>query len=80
MTAVAGIDVSPDHYIGGERVGSEARFEDRSPIDWSPLARGRPGRRGRGRPGGARRARRVPRVGGARAGRAARRTCTGSPT
>jgi betaine-aldehyde dehydrogenase/5-carboxymethyl-2-hydroxymuconic-semialdehyde dehydrogenase len=38
MTAVAGIDVSPDHYIGGERIGSEARFEDRSPIDWSPLA------------------------------------------
>jgi acyl-CoA reductase-like NAD-dependent aldehyde dehydrogenase len=35
---VAGIAVSPDHYIGGRRVPSDERFEDRSPIDWSPLA------------------------------------------
>jgi acyl-CoA reductase-like NAD-dependent aldehyde dehydrogenase len=30
--------VSPDHYIGGERVGGAERFEDRSPIDGSLLA------------------------------------------
>jgi acyl-CoA reductase-like NAD-dependent aldehyde dehydrogenase len=38
MTAVAGIDVSPDHYIGGRRVESPRRFEDISPIDGSVLA------------------------------------------
>ena len=26
--------VSPDHYIGGTRVGSEQTFEARSPLDW----------------------------------------------
>lgn len=26
--------VSPDHYIGGTRVGSEQTFEVRSPLDW----------------------------------------------
>jgi betaine-aldehyde dehydrogenase/5-carboxymethyl-2-hydroxymuconic-semialdehyde dehydrogenase len=30
---VAGVEVSPNHYIGGERVASERRFEDISPID-----------------------------------------------
>ncbi len=35
---VAGVAVSPDHYIGGERVASAERFEDRSPIDQSLLA------------------------------------------
>jgi betaine-aldehyde dehydrogenase/5-carboxymethyl-2-hydroxymuconic-semialdehyde dehydrogenase len=30
--------VSPDHYIGGERVASEDRFVDVSPIDEQPLA------------------------------------------
>jgi acyl-CoA reductase-like NAD-dependent aldehyde dehydrogenase len=35
---VAGVAVSPDHYIGGERVASPERFEDRSPIDQSLLA------------------------------------------
>jgi acyl-CoA reductase-like NAD-dependent aldehyde dehydrogenase len=30
---VAGVPVSLDHWIGGERVASEARFEDVSPID-----------------------------------------------
>ncbi len=30
---VAGVSVSTDHLIGGERVASSARFEDRSPID-----------------------------------------------
>lgn len=32
---VDGVAVSPDHYIGGRRVPSEATFEDRSPLDWS---------------------------------------------
>ena len=35
---VAGVEVSVDHYIGGERVPAHERFEDRSPIDWSVLA------------------------------------------
>jgi acyl-CoA reductase-like NAD-dependent aldehyde dehydrogenase len=30
---VAGVEVSPDHFIGGERVASKRRFEDISPID-----------------------------------------------
>ncbi len=38
MSTIAGVAVSPDHLIGGERVGSSERFEDRSPIDWSLLA------------------------------------------
>jgi betaine-aldehyde dehydrogenase/5-carboxymethyl-2-hydroxymuconic-semialdehyde dehydrogenase len=38
VSTVAGIAVSPDHYIGGRRVPSDERFEDRSPIDWSVLA------------------------------------------
>jgi acyl-CoA reductase-like NAD-dependent aldehyde dehydrogenase len=33
--AIEGVDVSPDHLIGGERVGSPTTFEDRSPLDWS---------------------------------------------
>jgi acyl-CoA reductase-like NAD-dependent aldehyde dehydrogenase len=35
---VAGIEVSPDHFIGGERVASGRRFEVISPIDQSLLA------------------------------------------
>ncbi len=35
---VAGIEVSPDHFIGGERVASETRFEDISPIDAQVIA------------------------------------------
>ena len=31
---VVGVPVSPDHYIGGARVGSEQTFESRSPLDW----------------------------------------------
>jgi betaine-aldehyde dehydrogenase/5-carboxymethyl-2-hydroxymuconic-semialdehyde dehydrogenase len=38
MSAVAGIDVSPDHFIGGERVSSSRRFETISPVDQSVLA------------------------------------------
>jgi betaine-aldehyde dehydrogenase/5-carboxymethyl-2-hydroxymuconic-semialdehyde dehydrogenase len=35
---IAGVDVSPLHYIGGTRVGSDDTFTDVSPIDESPLA------------------------------------------
>ncbi|HEY7561847.1 MAG TPA: aldehyde dehydrogenase [Gaiellaceae bacterium] len=38
MTTVAGVAVSPDHFIGGKRVAGEERFEDRSPIDEQLLA------------------------------------------
>jgi len=31
---VSDVAVSPDHYIGGTRVGSEQTFEVRSPLDW----------------------------------------------
>ena len=37
-TLVAGVAVSPEHFIGGRRVASAARFEDRSPIDEHVLA------------------------------------------
>ncbi len=37
MSTVAGVDVSPEHYIGGERVSSPERFGDRSPIDGALL-------------------------------------------
>ena len=49
MTAtmsIAGVEVSPDHFIGGERVRSRETFADISPIDESHLAeiaRGRAG-------------------------------------
>lgn len=35
---VAGVSVSTDHFIGGERVASRERFEDLSPIDRRVLA------------------------------------------
>jgi acyl-CoA reductase-like NAD-dependent aldehyde dehydrogenase len=38
MSAVAGVDLSPDHWIGGERIGSSETFADISPIDESHLA------------------------------------------
>ena len=41
MTAtmsIAGVEVSPDHFIGGERVRSRETFADISPIDESHLA------------------------------------------
>lgn len=31
---VEGVSVSPDHYIGGQRVGSPGTFETRCPFDW----------------------------------------------
>src|SRR5436305_14283401 len=33
-TEVEGVSVPVDHYIGGRRVGSDERFEVRSPINW----------------------------------------------
>jgi acyl-CoA reductase-like NAD-dependent aldehyde dehydrogenase len=35
---VAGVSVSTEHFIGGERVGSARTFTDLSPIDEQPLA------------------------------------------
>jgi 5-carboxymethyl-2-hydroxymuconic-semialdehyde dehydrogenase len=35
---VEGVEVSPDHWIGGERVGSADTFTDVSPIDEEPIA------------------------------------------
>jgi betaine-aldehyde dehydrogenase/5-carboxymethyl-2-hydroxymuconic-semialdehyde dehydrogenase len=35
---VAGVEVSPDHFIGGERISSADTFVDLSPIDERPLA------------------------------------------
>jgi acyl-CoA reductase-like NAD-dependent aldehyde dehydrogenase len=35
---VAGVEISPDHFIGGERVASAERFTDLSPIDEHELA------------------------------------------
>lgn len=32
---IDGISVSPDHFIGGERVPSKRTFEVRTPLDWS---------------------------------------------
>ncbi|HEU4840515.1 MAG TPA: aldehyde dehydrogenase family protein [Ilumatobacteraceae bacterium] len=34
-SVVEGVEVSPDHLIGGRRVPSPTTFEDRSPLDWS---------------------------------------------
>jgi 5-carboxymethyl-2-hydroxymuconic-semialdehyde dehydrogenase len=38
LVDVVGVDVSPHHYIGGERVASRERFEDISPIDGEVIA------------------------------------------
>jgi 5-carboxymethyl-2-hydroxymuconic-semialdehyde dehydrogenase len=38
VSEIAGVEVSPDHFIGGERVASAERFVDLSPIDEHPLA------------------------------------------
>lgn len=41
---ISDIAISPDHFIGGQRVGSPHTFESRSPLDWdwklADLARG----------------------------------------
>jgi aminomuconate-semialdehyde/2-hydroxymuconate-6-semialdehyde dehydrogenase len=36
---VEGVEVSPDHFIGGQRVGSSEQFADISPIDEELIAR-----------------------------------------
>lgn len=36
-TAVAGVDVSLDHWIGGKRISSAERFSNASPIDGADL-------------------------------------------
>jgi acyl-CoA reductase-like NAD-dependent aldehyde dehydrogenase len=33
--SIDGIEVSPDHFINGQRVSSRHTFEDRSPLDWT---------------------------------------------
>ena len=38
VTEIAGVAVSTDHWIGGQRVSSEATFDDVSPIDGSVIA------------------------------------------
>jgi aminomuconate-semialdehyde/2-hydroxymuconate-6-semialdehyde dehydrogenase len=38
VLSVEGVHVSPDHWIGGERVGSSEAFEDVSPIDEEVIA------------------------------------------
>jgi acyl-CoA reductase-like NAD-dependent aldehyde dehydrogenase len=38
VTTVAGVAVSPDHFVGGKRLAGDDRFEDRSPIDEQVLA------------------------------------------
>jgi acyl-CoA reductase-like NAD-dependent aldehyde dehydrogenase len=38
VATVAGVDVSTEHFIGGERVGSAAKFPVASPIDGAHLA------------------------------------------
>ena len=35
---IEGVEVSTDHWIGGERAGSADTFEDISPIDETPIA------------------------------------------
>ncbi|MGZ4129780.1 MAG: aldehyde dehydrogenase [Actinomycetota bacterium] len=37
--SVEGVEVSPDHWIGGQRVGSSEAFADISPIDETVIAR-----------------------------------------
>jgi acyl-CoA reductase-like NAD-dependent aldehyde dehydrogenase len=38
VSTVAGVEVSPEHFIGGERVSGSRRFETISPLDQSVLA------------------------------------------
>lgn len=37
MVTVAGVEVSPDHWIDGERLASAATFPIHSPVDGSHL-------------------------------------------
>jgi acyl-CoA reductase-like NAD-dependent aldehyde dehydrogenase len=38
VARIAGVEISPDHFIGGERVSSAQTFPDTSPIDEAHLA------------------------------------------
>ena len=38
VTEIAGVPVSTDHWIGGQRVSSAATFDDVSPIDGTVIA------------------------------------------
>jgi acyl-CoA reductase-like NAD-dependent aldehyde dehydrogenase len=76
---VAGVDVPTDHYINGERVGSDRTFTTISPIDESVLAE--VARAGEREADLAVRAAHDAFPGGRRWGRRdALRTCTGWPT
>ena len=75
---VAGVEVSPDHYIGGQRYASESTFTDLSPIDEQPLGEIARGGRARGRRGGRRRDRGASRP-GPPCGAAGRRAVPPSP-
>ena len=63
---VAGVSVSTDHFVAGERVSSDARFDDISPIDQRVLGEIARERRRR-RPGGSGRPQRLSGLGRARA-------------
>ena len=67
---VEGVSVSTEHFIGGERVASARALRGHLAHRRAGDRRDRPRRRGGGRPRGPGRARRVPGVGRARAGRA----------
>ena len=47
---VAGVEVSTEHFIGGERVASDSTFDGPDPDRRAAARRGRAGRRARGRP------------------------------
>ena len=67
---VAGVEVPTEHWIGGERVASDAHASRRSRRSTAPSwPRSRAADAARRRPRGARRPRRLPGVGGAGAGR-----------
>ena len=80
VAEVAGVEVSTDHFIGGERVASAERFDDLSPIDGRVLAEVSAGGAAEAAAALAAAARRVRRLGGARPARAGCRTCSGSPS
>ena len=79
-TDVAGVEVSTEHFIGGERVGSDATFVDLSPIDARPLAEVARGGEREADLAVAAATEAFPALGGAGRGRAGRARCTGSPT
>ena len=79
-STIAGVAVSTDHFIGGERVASAETFTDLSPIDEQPLGEIARGGQREADLAVAAATEALPGLGGARRRRARRRTCTGSPT